>query len=56
MAVGPIIDRIEFTAFEIEIPNMSADPAGFGVSYTPGQTGKHLRFGLRVYTDAGVVG
>ena len=56
MAVGPIIDRIEFTAFEIEIPNMSADPAGFGVSYTPGHTGKHLRFGLRVYTDAGVVG
>ncbi len=56
MAVDPIIDRIEFTAFEIEIPNMSADPAGFGVSYTPGHTGKHLRFGLRIYTDAGVVG
>lgn len=56
MADNPIIERVEFTAFEIEIENMSADPAGFGVSYTPGKTGTHLRFGLRIYTDTGVVG
>ena len=35
---------------------MTADPAGFGVAYTPGITGKHVRFGLRIFTDTGVVG
>ena len=56
MTDGPIIERIEFIAFEINIENMSSDPAGFGVSYTPGKTGTHLRFGVRIYTDTGVVG
>ncbi len=56
MTDSPIIERIEFTAFEIQIENMSADPAGFGISYTPGKSGTHLRFGLRIYTDTGVIG
>jgi hypothetical protein len=51
MTDSPIIERIEFTAFEIKVENMSADPAGFGISYTPGKAGTHLRFGLRIYTD-----
>ena len=56
MTDRPIIERIEFIAFEINIENMSSDPAGFGVSYTPGKTGTHLRFGVRIYTDTGVMG
>jgi len=56
MTDSPIIERIEFTAFEIQIENMSADPAGFGISYTPGKAGTHLRFGVRIYTDTGVIG
>ena len=56
MIAGPIIERIEFITFEFEIENMTADPAGFGVAYTPGITGKHIRFGLRIFTDTGVVG
>ena len=39
MTDSPIIERIEFTAFEIQIENMSADPAGFGISLYAGQVG-----------------
>jgi L-alanine-DL-glutamate epimerase-like enolase superfamily enzyme len=56
MSDTPIIERIEFTAFEVTIPDMSADAAGFGISYTPGAAKPQLRFGLRIHTDTGVVG
>ena len=56
MAAGPIIERIEFTTFEVTIKDMTSDPAGFGIAYTPGTSTPQLRFGLRIHTDTGVVG
>ena len=56
MPSGPIIERIEFTVFEITLENLTSDPAGLGIAYSPGCAGKHVRFGLRIYTDTGVVG
>ncbi len=35
---------------------MVADPAGFGISYAPGESGKQLRLAVRVFGDTGVVG
>jgi L-alanine-DL-glutamate epimerase-like enolase superfamily enzyme len=56
MPTAPTIDRIELTLFEVEIPNMSADPSGFGISYTPGTATKQQRFAMRIFGDTGVVG
>ncbi|MGY8958891.1 MAG: enolase C-terminal domain-like protein, partial [Alphaproteobacteria bacterium] len=36
--------------------NMSADPSGFGISYTPGYSGPQTRFAIRIFGDTGVVG
>ena len=56
MAETPKIERIELTLFEVEIPNMSADPSGFGISYTPGTTTKPVRIAIRKKADTGVMG
>ncbi|MBL23130.1 MAG: mandelate racemase/muconate lactonizing protein [Rhodospirillaceae bacterium] len=56
MADGPIIERIEFTAFEISVPDLTCATSGFGVSFTPGKSPPQLRFGLKIYTDTGVIG
>lgn len=56
MADTPIIERIEFTVFEIAVENMTTDPAGFGIAYAPGRADPQIRFGLRIYADTGVVG
>ena len=56
MPKGPVIERIEFVVFELSLENMTTDPAGLGIAYATGRTGTHVRFGLRIYTDSGVVG
>jgi L-alanine-DL-glutamate epimerase-like enolase superfamily enzyme len=56
MSVSPVIERIELTSFIIRMPNIGTDPAGAGVSYRPGDGADQLRFGLRIFTDAGVTG
>lgn len=56
MTNTPVIERIELTAFEIELENIVTDKAGFGLSYQPGAKGTHLRFAIRIFTDTGVVG
>ena len=53
---SPRIDAIEFTLFEVSIPNIAADPSGFGVWYEPGIVTTQKRFGVRIFTDEGVVG
>ena len=56
MSGTPTIERIEFTVFEIALENVASDPAGLGISYAPGRTETHVRFGLRIFADTGVVG
>jgi hypothetical protein len=56
MADTPNIERIELTLFDVRIENMSADPSGFGISYTPGQSNIQTRLAIRIYGDTGVVG
>ena len=56
MPASPIIERIELSLFEVDIPDMSADPSGFGIHYTPGQSPPQLRLAIKVYGDTGVVG
>lgn len=56
MSNAPVIERIELTAFEIQLQDMATDRAGFGLSYQPGHTGTHLRFAVRIIADTGVVG
>lgn len=56
MADTPNIERIELTLFDVKIENMSADPSGFGISYTPGQSSIQTRLAIRIYGDTGVVG
>ncbi|HCV86927.1 MAG TPA: mandelate racemase/muconate lactonizing protein, partial [Deltaproteobacteria bacterium] len=46
----------EFILFEVSIHNIAADPSGFGVWYEPGGGTPQKRFGVRIFTDAGVVG
>ena len=53
---SPRIQAIEFTLFEVSIPNIAADPSGFGVWYEPGVGTPQKRFGVRIFTDDGVVG
>ena len=56
MSNAPIIERIELTAFEIELQDIVTDRAGFGLSYQPGTRGTHTRFGVRIISDTDVVG
>lgn len=56
MSDSPVITRIELDAFEIQIPGIGADRAGMGVFYAPGRGIAQTRFGVRIHTDAGVVG
>ncbi|NQV98523.1 MAG: mandelate racemase/muconate lactonizing protein [Rhodospirillales bacterium] len=56
MPNAPVIERIELTAFEIELDSMVTDRAGFGISYQPGAKGTHVRFAVRIIADSGVVG
>ena len=56
MAASPIIERIELSLFEVDIPDMSADPSGFGIHYTPDQSPPQLRLAIKVFGDTGVVG
>ena len=56
MAASPTIERIELSLFEADIPDMSADPSGFGIHYTPGQSPPQLRLAIKVFGDTGVVG
>lgn len=56
MATSPIISRIELIAFEIQVENVAADPAGLGVHYHPGPGSPQVRFALRVETDVGITG
>ena len=53
---GPLIERIEITLFDVTIPDMSADPSGFGISYTPGTATPQTRFALKIFADNGAVG
>jgi L-alanine-DL-glutamate epimerase-like enolase superfamily enzyme len=53
---SPTIQEIEFTLFEVSIPNIAADPSGFLVWYEPGPGTPQKRFGVRIFTDEGVVG
>ena len=52
----PLIERIEFISYSIEMPHVSTDPAGSGVRFTPGTSQPQLRFAIRVRTSAGIVG
>ncbi len=50
------IERIELTLFDVDIPDMSADPSGFGIHYTPGKSEPQLRLAIKVFGDTGVIG
>ncbi len=52
----PLIERIEFTVFEITVENMTTDPAGFGIAYAPGRADPQIRFGLRIHANNGAIG
>ena len=51
-----IIKKIEFTLFEVCIPDIGADPSGFGVWYVAGPGTRQIRFAGRMFTDDGPVG
>ncbi len=51
-----LIKKIEFTLFEVCIPDIGADPSGFGVWYEPGPGTSQKRFALRFFTDDGPIG
>ena len=45
------IDRVELTAFEIEIKNVEENKSGIGIIYKPGSKNKHLRFGIKIFDN-----
>ena len=51
-----LIKKIEFTLFEVCIPDICADPSGFGVWYEPSPGTPQKRFAVRSFTDGGPVG
>ena len=51
-----LIKKIEFTLFEVCIPDIGADSSGFGVWYEPGPGNPQKRFAVRIFTDDGPVG
>ena len=56
MPATPVIERIELIVFEVEVANLTADPSGLRIAYTPGRAGPQVRFGVRIHADTGVVG
>ena len=48
------IKKIEFTLFEVSIPNICSDQSGFGVWYEPGFNSQQKRFAVQIFTDKGV--
>ena len=50
------IDKVELTAFEIEIKNVEENKSGIGIVYKPGSKNKHLRFGIKIFDSEGNVG
>ena len=48
-----LIKKIEFTLFEVCIPDIGADPSGFGVWYEPGPGTPQKRFAVRIFNDEG---
>jgi L-alanine-DL-glutamate epimerase-like enolase superfamily enzyme len=50
------IKKIELTLFEIELSNIIEDRGGIGIKYSPGQKGKHIRFGIKIFDNLGNVG
>ncbi len=50
------IDRVELTAFEIEIKNVEENKSGIGIIYKPGSKNKHLRFGIKIFDNEGNFG
>jgi L-alanine-DL-glutamate epimerase-like enolase superfamily enzyme len=53
---APVITRIELTAFEVRIPDVGADPIGYGLWYEPGPGTAQARLAVRVHTRDGPVG
>ena len=51
-----LINKIEFTLFEVRIPEIGADPSGFGAWYQSGPGAPQKRFAVRIFTDNGPVG
>ena len=50
------IKKIEVTLFEITVPDIAADPSGFGVWYRRGAGTPQQRFAIRIYADDGTIG
>ena len=50
------IKKIELTLFEIELSNIIEDRGGISIKYSPGQKGKHIRFGIKIFDNLGNVG
>ena len=50
------IKKVELTLFEIELLNILEDRGGIGIKYSPGQKGKHIRFGIKIFDNLGNVG
>lgn len=50
------IKKIEFTLFEVSIPNICSDQSGFGVWYEPGFNSQQKRFAVQIFTEEGFTG
>ena len=50
------VTRVELIAFEIRVPDVGADPVGFGVWYEPGPGTAQTRLAVRIHTRDGPVG
>ena len=50
------IKKIEFTLFEVSIPNICSDQSGFGVWYEPGFNSQQKRFAIQIFTEEGFIG
>ena len=50
------IKKIEFTLFEVSIPNIGSDQSGFGVWYEPGFNSQQKRFAIQIFTEEGFIG
>ena len=48
------IKKIEFTLFEVSIPNICSDQSGFGVWYEPGFNSQQKRFAIQIFTEEGL--
>ena len=50
------IEKIELTAFEIELNDIQENKSGIGIVYTPGIKERHVRFGIKIFDNEGNVG